>query len=100
MKKSTVYAMVPEMPHYKIGNLLRFKKVDIDTWIQSKKIDGASIAQVKKIRKGKRQSMSSRNNVNSIVKRAIDEVNGKGYNSDGKSDPVKGLGKEAKDGII
>ena len=39
IKKSTLYAKVAsgQIPHYKIGHLVRFKKADIDCWMESLK---------------------------------------------------------------
>jgi len=86
MKTSTVYAWVPEMPHYKVGNLLRFKKEDIDAWMETKR-EGAHQT---------RTTVPARKNapdVDNIVRKVIDAANGKKYNSSGKSDHVKGLQK-------
>ncbi len=37
IKKSTLYAMVEngELPHYKIGRLIRFKHNDVDAWMET-----------------------------------------------------------------
>ena len=36
MKKSTIYSLVGngDLPHYKIGRLIRLKREDVDTWIE------------------------------------------------------------------
>ncbi|MEI6153490.1 MAG: helix-turn-helix domain-containing protein [Deltaproteobacteria bacterium] len=95
IKRSTLYAQVSEIPHYKLGNLLRFKKEEIDGWMETKKVGGAIQLQVKKARRGSEQSIDSKNRAISIVQKAIDDVNGKRYNSGGKSDhSIRGLGKE------
>ena len=93
MKTSAVYAWAQEMPHYKIGNLLRFKKEDIDAWMETKKA-GAEVHKA-----GIRRAKNSIDVAN-IVRKTIDAAKTKSYNSSGKSDPVKGLRKEVRNGII
>ena len=41
IKKSTLYGKVSqkEIPHYKLGHLLRFKKEEIDAWLADHKQD-------------------------------------------------------------
>jgi excisionase family DNA binding protein len=85
MKTSTVYAWVPEMPHYKIGNLLRFKKEDVDAWMDTKRegaeVPGASTRRTKNV-----------TDVDNIVRKTIDAAKAKSYNLTGKSDhSIKGL---------
>ena len=88
IKTSSLYSKIAEIPHYRIGRLLRFRKGKIDAWIETKKED---IPQISKARSNKR----SVPDVDKIVRRAIDAAKGTGYNSSGKSDhSIKGLGKE------
>ena len=44
MKKSSLYALVErkEIPHYRIGRLARFKPAEIDEWLLTKRCDGDS----------------------------------------------------------
>jgi len=37
VKVKTLYAMVSDIPHYRVGKLIRFKKNEIDSWMQNKK---------------------------------------------------------------
>jgi excisionase family DNA binding protein len=101
VKVSTLYTKVSEIPHYRVGNLIRFKKEDIDAWMESQKSPGRGMAVVQQQTKrtGKRVARSG-NKAASIVWAAIDEIAGRRYNSTGKSDPVKGLEKEANNGIV
>jgi excisionase family DNA binding protein len=39
IKEKTLYALVAagKIPHYRVGKLVRFQKVEIDEWMQTKK---------------------------------------------------------------
>ena len=37
VKTKTIYAMVTDIPHYRIGKLIRFKKAEIDAAIRQSK---------------------------------------------------------------
>ncbi len=41
IKKSSLYSKVErkEIPHYRLGSLLRFKKCDIDSWMEKSKVE-------------------------------------------------------------
>jgi len=87
IKTSSLYSKIAEIPHYRIGRLLRFRKGEIDAWIETKREDVPEI----KTRSRKKDVPD----VGKIVRRAIDAAKGTGYNSSGKSDhSIKGLGKE------
>jgi excisionase family DNA binding protein len=89
MKVKTVYAKASEIPHYRVGRLLRFRKEDIDHWMEAQRKEAGAQSTGHKPRSGRAHA------VDGIVKRAIDEVLGTGYTSlSGKSDRIKGLGKE------
>ena len=97
IKEKTLYARVAsgDIPHYKIGRLVRFKKTEIDVWMESLKVipvvDQSSKA-TDIIRSLKRKG----GDVDRIVRKSIDEVRRSAYSSrHGKPDhDVKGLGKE------
>jgi excisionase family DNA binding protein len=90
IKRSTLYAMIErkEIPHYRIGRLARFRPVEIDAWLLTKKQETE-----KPVRMAKPAS-SPLSPAAQIVRAAIDEVNPGRYNRSGKSDRIKGLGKE------
>ena len=97
IKVSTLYSIVAvgEIPHFRIGRLLRFGKKDVDAWIETKRVTGK--AHQARTSKPVKDNIPD---VHRIVRKAIDAANGRKYNSSGKSDPVKGLRKEAKSGTI
>lgn len=93
MKTSTVYARVPEIPHYRIGNLIRFRKEDVDAWMETRR-EGA-----RGHRSGTKQPISAID-IDDIVRTTIDALKARSYNSSGKSDHVRDLRKEVKNGTI
>jgi excisionase family DNA binding protein len=101
MKKSNLYARVEDgtLPHYRIGRLIRFKKADIDRWLESQKREPQNIPFPKLFKPKTKANPSS---IDGIVKRAIAEAKGLAYNpAIGKPDRVKGLSrKEEKDGAL
>jgi len=93
VKKSTLYTMIErrEIPHYRIGKLARFKPAEIEEWLLSKKCQGESGREIRRVTR-KRGSLPSL--ATHIVRAAIDELNPGRYNCSGKSDRIKGLRKE------
>ncbi len=92
VKVKMVYALIPQIPHYRIGRLLRFKKEEIDAWMESQRRGGAPLAapvrRETRIRRPK-------DDLDAILQKAIDEVKSPGYTSlNGKSGHIKSLGKE------
>jgi excisionase family DNA binding protein len=87
IKTSSLYSKIAEIPHYRIRRLLRFKKGDIDAWMETKR-EGIPHVRIRSVKRNV-------TDIDKIVRRAIDAAKGTGYNSSGKSDhSIKGLGKE------
>ena len=100
VKIKTLYAMTPNIPHYRVGKLIRFKKAEIDAWLESKR---AKVRNVKTNHREKRKTSESTNtNIDRIIRKTIDQSKDEGYNSNhGKPDHVKGLtGKEVDHGSL
>jgi excisionase family DNA binding protein len=74
IKASTLYAWVSEIPHYKIGHLLRFRKEDIDKWMETKRSD-SSTEQISMKKRAKSKNTRKGEGMD-IVRRAIDQVRG------------------------
>ena len=93
IKKSTLYAMIErkEIPYYRIGKLARFRPAEIDEWLLTKKFRASRKDET---RRAPRKRGSPPSPAAQIVRAAIDEVNPGRYNRSGKSDRIKGLGKE------
>ena len=102
LKASTVYSLVEEkkIPHYRIGRQIRFKRSEIDEWMNSQKepaVDAKVEARKVITSLQKKPGLA----INEIVKKSIDEAGKKVYTSrHGKPDQSKGLGKEVEHGSI
>jgi len=102
VKPSTIYAMVERkgIPHYKVGRLVRFKKFEIDEWMDFQK-EPVVDRRVEPKRVGMLLQKKSDLTIDRIVKKAVDGAKGRVYNSGyGKPDQSKGLGKEVEHGSI
>lgn len=103
IKPKTLYAKAEagEIPHYRIGRIIRFRLDEIDAWLEECRNSKVPVAAQKNGKK-KSRSRKSSDQISAIVAKAIDEEHGKYYAVDhGKSDRIGGLGKEVhNDGII
>jgi excisionase family DNA binding protein len=100
IKPSTLYSWVKaeEIPHYRLHKIVRFKKEDIDAWIEGHKRESNSDKRVRNILKAIRKSKMS---VDVFLKKTIDEVKGNRYNPlHGRPDQIKDLRREAEDGTL
>ena len=101
IKKSNLYAKVErrEIPFYRLGRLIFFKKDEIDAFMDKCRVECFDIKkEAERVMKG---SHRSRVDIDRVIKNAIEGVNGKGYTSlHGKPDRVKGLRKEVEDGTL
>jgi excisionase family DNA binding protein len=101
IKPTTLYGKVEagEIPSYKIGRLVRFKQDEIDAWLERQK--RGSVVSNRNPRTVISKGKGLPGHINRIIQRGIDDVVHEGYNQEhGKPDPVRGLRKEAKNGII
>ena len=97
IKRSTLYSMVEsgEITHYRVGRLIRFKKQDIDAWMESHRRESMNID--KQARGVLKVINSPKTDVNSLVKKSIAEIKGNLYTSShGRPDRIKTLGKEVE----
>jgi excisionase family DNA binding protein len=99
VKTKTIYAMVPDIPHYRIGKLIRFKKAEIDTWLEHKR---ENVQDIKiQTREKRKKSESVNNNIDKVIRKTIDQTKQEDYNLDnGKSDRIEGPRKEINNGSI
>ncbi len=101
IKRSNLYSKVErkEIPHYRVGRLILFKKEEIDAFMAGRRVE---VMDLKKKVKGVLDGVKRpRVNVDRIVQKSIEEVKGSRYNhGHGKPDRIKGLGKEVENGTL
>jgi len=92
VKPSTIYswAKVVGIPHFKLGKMLRFKRSEIDAWMEAHRGNGINPEiKAKEILKGVRNPKMY---INRTVKKVIEEAKNSGYTPNhGKSDQIRGL---------
>ena len=90
VKMKTLYALVPEIPHYRVGKLIRFRKQEIDSWMEHKR--GMACRQVVKSGKHRARSTGKANaDIGRLIRKAIDQSKDEIYNPyHGKSDRIEG----------
>jgi len=104
IKEKTVYAKVEarEIPHYRIGRLIRFRLDEIDAWLSDcRNYCKPEVGQPKAKKNRRKASGRTDNHFAKIVAKVIDEETDKYYSPNhGKSDQTKGLRKEVEHGSI
>ena len=94
VKVKTLYAMTSDIPHYRVGRLIRFRKEEIDFWMEERKVNTP---------KGTNKPGRVKNTVHidTLIRKVIDQSRDTVYNPDrGKSDRIKGPSKEKDNGSI
>jgi len=102
VKQSTVYqwAKLGEIPHYRLGRVVRFKRKDLEAWIEKHREE----KRVDKERKA-REILSAigreTQDIDHIIKKSIAGFKGNMYTFFcGKPDRIKSLRKEVPDGAL
>ncbi len=101
IKPSSLYAMVEgkEIPHYRIGRLIKFTKADLDAFMEKKRVDCMDLE--KEARRILNLARNPKIGVDALVKKTLAESKGNRYTaSHRESDQVKGLGKEVSHGAL
>jgi excisionase family DNA binding protein len=101
IRPKTLYAMVEErsIPHYRIRKLIRFKRCEIERWLEGKRIECVDPKKV--ARKTLARVQKPKIDIRRLVGKAIERTRGQGYTEPhGKPDQVEGLGKEAEHGTL
>jgi len=91
IKPKTIYSLVEEnrIPHYRVGKLIRFKRSEIDEWMEGNKKDCVGPEKLAKKILGPVQR--SKIDVDRVVRKAIDGARREGYTtSHGKTRPSQG----------
>jgi excisionase family DNA binding protein len=102
IKKSNLYSKVErkEIPFYKIGHLVRFKRSDIDLWMERSKVEPSDLR--KKV-KATPVATADKQIIDGIVDKAIARTRSPDYTvSKGRPHRirVRGLRKEVSDGNL
>ena len=114
IKPKTLYARIKEIPHYKVGRLIRFRKEDVDAWMEQHRVAKGEKEQDQKQEQAQeppktatepapkppkarisRKKGGPATDMRQMARNTIDQVTAEYYSSGhGKSDQVKGSGKE------
>ncbi len=98
IKKSTLYAKITsgQIPYYKIGRLVRFKKTEIDHWMEGlRQVPVDTERKATDVVRGLTRNID----IGGIIKKTIASVKTQGYNS-ASGKPGQSLGKGVDDGTI
>ena len=101
VKVATLYGWVEHrsIPHYRLGRLIKFKREDIDEWLEKYKKTRA--VDTTAIRILPHTGSKANGDIDALVRKTIAEIKREEYAPDhGKLDRVKGLGKEVSDGSL
>jgi len=96
MKTSTLYFHVENgsIPHYRVGRLIRFRKPDIDRWMEGQRRETIALRMTPG---GSGQSLD----IDAMVKKVVADTRQTGYTSAlEKPGVIKGLRKEVDHGSI
>jgi excisionase family DNA binding protein len=102
VKESTVYqwAKSGEIPHYRLGRIVRFKRKDLEVWIEGHRKE-RDIGEERKAREILRAIGRGAQDIDRIIKKSIADTKENRYTpSLEKPGKDKGLGKEAEYGLI
>jgi excisionase family DNA binding protein len=100
MRKSTLYSIVEnkEIPFFRFGRLIRFKKQEIDDWVEEHREESINPAKGREILG---RVTNTRMDIDALVKNNIEEVKTRRYNlPHGKPNRIKGLRKEVENGTL
>ncbi|MCX5818773.1 MAG: helix-turn-helix domain-containing protein [Deltaproteobacteria bacterium] len=100
VKIKTLYAMLPDIPHYRLRKQIRFKKQEIDSWMEHNRIMAPSQSNKTQNSGGKRSGKGNAD-IDRMIRKAIDQSKHPSYNPEhGKSDRIEGPKKEINHGSV
>jgi excisionase family DNA binding protein len=101
VRPSTVYQWVSlgEIPHYKLGRIVRFRGKDLEAWVENFRKEKMDIERKTRVILG---NIGRKNkDIDRIIKKSIAEVKGLKYTpNQEKPGRVKGLREEVEHGAI
>jgi len=101
VRPSTVYQWVSsgEITHYRLGRIVRFKRKDLEAWVEGFRKD--RVDENKKDKEMARAIGREVQDIDRIIKKSIADVKGNRYTSSlEKPGKDKGLRKEAEYGLV
>ncbi|MEW6374550.1 MAG: helix-turn-helix domain-containing protein [Thermodesulfobacteriota bacterium] len=101
VRPSTVYqwASSGEIPHYRLGRIMRFKRKDLEVWVEGFRKE--RIDHRRKTREILSSTGKETQDIERIIEKSIAEVKGNRYTSSlEKPGKDKGLRKEAEYGLV
>jgi len=101
VKRSCVYSLVEAgaIPHYRIGRLIRFKRHDIDQWMENHRQDPFQAN--KRARAILKATNNSNVHIDKVVNKSIAEIKVDRYTPNhGRPDQDKDLRKEVSSGTL
>jgi excisionase family DNA binding protein len=101
VRPSTVYqwASLGEIPHYRLGRIVRFRRKDLEAWVENLRKEKTDIERKTRVILGTIGRKDK--DIDGIIKKSIAEVKGNRYTpSLEKLGEDKGLGKEVSDGTL
>ena len=102
VRPSTVYQWVSsrEIPHYRLGRIVRFKRKDLEVWIEDHR-EEKRIGEARKTREIFSSTGKETQDIDRIIKKSIEEVRGLNYTlGNGRPDRIKSLRREGQNGAI
>lgn len=88
-----------EIPHYRLGRIVRFKRKDLEAWVEGFRKE--RVDEEKKAREILRAIGKDTQDINRIIEKSIDEVKGLNYTlCNGRPDRIKSLRREGQNGTI
>ncbi|MEW6377097.1 MAG: helix-turn-helix domain-containing protein [Thermodesulfobacteriota bacterium] len=101
VRPSTVYQWVSsrEIPHYRFGRIVRFKRKDLEAWVEGFRKERED--DTKKVIEILRAMGRETQVIDRIIEKSIDEVRGLNYTfCNGRPDRIKSLRREGQNGAI
>ncbi|MFB3886932.1 MAG: helix-turn-helix domain-containing protein [Thermodesulfobacteriota bacterium] len=101
IRPSTVYQWVSseEIPHYRLGRILRFKRKDLEVWVEGFRKE--RVDDKKRAREILRPPRRKAQDIDRIIEKSIAEAKGNRYTpAQEKPGEDKGLRKEAEHGFV
>ena len=88
VKKSTLYVWVRNgtIPSYRLNGIIRFDLDEVIEWVKAQKTKPANVYALPK-------NVSKNQDIDSIIKKAIEESKGKGYNHTQRGNQTSQAGK-------